>query len=112
MSRGGGGRRSRGTTRSARSWVKGAGEFGERAETLDGVSHVLLLQGQCDRATELKERPFAAHRRRGKRVEAAELARWLAFLRLSGIPTFNGVIRQPKYAAERPTDVDSAREAK
>ena len=32
------------------------------------------------RAIELKERAFAAYRRRGKRVEAAELARWLAFL--------------------------------
>ena len=46
-------------------------------------SQVLHFQGDYVGAIELKERAFAAYRRRGKRVEAAELARWLAFLHVS-----------------------------
>ena len=38
------------------------------------------FQGDHARAIDLKERAFAAYRRRGNRVEASELARWLAFL--------------------------------
>jgi DNA-binding CsgD family transcriptional regulator len=53
---------------------------GESAEALDGLSQAVHFQGDHLRAIELKERAFAAYRRRGKRVEAAELARWLAFL--------------------------------
>ena len=47
---------------------------------LDGLSQAVHFQGEHVRAIELKERAFAAYRHRGKRVEAAELARWLAFL--------------------------------
>jgi DNA-binding CsgD family transcriptional regulator len=67
----------------ARSWFEKAGELGESAEVLDGLSQSLHFQGDYDRAIELKERAFTAYRRRGKRVEAAELARWLAFLQVS-----------------------------
>jgi DNA-binding CsgD family transcriptional regulator len=52
----------------------------ESAEALDGLSQAVHYQGDHARAIELKERAFAAYRRRGRRVEAAELARWLAFL--------------------------------
>ncbi|HEX5782393.1 MAG TPA: response regulator transcription factor, partial [Solirubrobacteraceae bacterium] len=55
-------------------------KLGETAEALDGLSQAVHYQGDHARAIELKERAFAAYRRRGKRVEAAELARWLAFL--------------------------------
>jgi DNA-binding CsgD family transcriptional regulator len=55
-------------------------QAGETAEVLDGLSQAAQFQGDHVRAIELKERAFAAYRRRGKRVEAAELARWLAFL--------------------------------
>jgi DNA-binding CsgD family transcriptional regulator len=64
----------------ARSYFEKAGELGESAEVLDGLSQAVHFQGDHVRAIELKERAFAAYRRRGKRVEAAELARWLAFL--------------------------------
>jgi DNA-binding CsgD family transcriptional regulator len=47
---------------------------------LDGLSQVAHFQGEYDRAVELKERAFAAYRRGGKRVQAADMARWLAFL--------------------------------
>jgi DNA-binding CsgD family transcriptional regulator/uncharacterized protein HemY len=67
----------------ARSSFEQAGELGESAEALDGLSQALHFQGDYDRAIELKERAFTAYRRRGKRVEAAELARWLAFLQVS-----------------------------
>jgi DNA-binding CsgD family transcriptional regulator len=53
---------------------------GESAEVLDGLSQAVHFQGDHARAIELKERAFAAYRRRGQRVRAAELARWLAFL--------------------------------
>ena len=55
----------------------------ESAEALDGLSQALHFQREYDRAIELKERAFAAYRSGGKPVEAAELARWLAFLHVS-----------------------------
>ena len=67
----------------ARSCFENAREMGESAEILDGLSEALHFQGEYLQAVELKERAFAAYRRRGKRVEAAGLARWLAFLQVS-----------------------------
>ena len=64
----------------ARSCFERAAKLGDRAEVLDGLSQVLHFQGEYPRAIELKERAFALYRSRGKKVEAAELARWLAFL--------------------------------
>ena len=65
---------------TARACFEQAAEIEETAEVLDGLSHAVHFQGDHARAIELKERAFAAYRRRGKRVEPAELARWLAFL--------------------------------
>ena len=64
----------------ARSLFERARQLGETAEVLDGLSQAAHFQGQYERAIELKKRAFAAYRRRGKRAEASELARWLAFL--------------------------------
>lgn len=57
-----------------------AAELGETAEALDGLGRAAHYQGDCERAIRLKERAFAAYRRRGGGVPAAELACWLAFL--------------------------------
>jgi DNA-binding NarL/FixJ family response regulator len=65
---------------TARSCFERAAALEESAEALDGLGRALHYQGEHDRAIELKERAFAAYRRRGMPVEAAELARWLAFL--------------------------------
>ena len=67
----------------ARCCFEQAAELEESAEVLDGLSQVLHFQGDYVGAIELKERAFAAYRGCGKRVEAAELARWLAFLHVS-----------------------------
>jgi DNA-binding CsgD family transcriptional regulator len=64
----------------ARSCFEQAHELGESAEVLDGLSRALHFQGEYARAIELTERAFAAYRQTGKRVEAADRARWLAFL--------------------------------
>jgi DNA-binding NarL/FixJ family response regulator len=64
----------------AQSCFEEALALGESAEALDGLSDALHWQGEHARATELKERAFAAYRRRGARVEASAAARWLAFL--------------------------------
>ena len=64
----------------ARSCFEKAGELEASAEVLDGLSQAVHFEGDHLRAIDLKERAFAAYRRRGMRVEAAELARWLAFL--------------------------------
>jgi DNA-binding CsgD family transcriptional regulator len=64
----------------ARSCFEQARELGETAEVLDGLSQAAHFQGAHLEAIALKERAFAAYRRRGKRPEAAEAARWLAFL--------------------------------
>jgi DNA-binding CsgD family transcriptional regulator len=60
-----------------------AAAFGESAEVLDGLGEAMQFAGEHRRAIELKERAFAEYERRGLRAEAAELARWLAFLHVS-----------------------------
>ena len=67
----------------ARGFFDQAADFGESAEILDGLGEALQFAGEHARAIELKERAFAEYERRGLRAEAAELARWLAFLHLS-----------------------------
>src|SRR3954469_25287585 len=61
-----------------------AAELGETAEVLDGLSEAAHFQGSYERAIEPKERPFAAHRRRGPAVEAADAA--LAGLHARHVP--------------------------
>lgn len=65
---------------AARSCFERAGEFGETAETLDGLGRALHFQREYSRAIEVTERAFAAYRQAGMTVDAAERARWLAFL--------------------------------
>jgi DNA-binding CsgD family transcriptional regulator len=64
----------------ARSCFERASELGEAAETLDGLGRALHFQRDYARAIELTERAFAAYRQEGRRVDAADRARWLAFL--------------------------------
>lgn len=67
----------------ARAFFDQAAEFGETAEVLDGLAEALQFGGKHARAIEVKERAFTEYERRGLRAEAAELARWLAFLYVS-----------------------------
>jgi DNA-binding CsgD family transcriptional regulator len=67
----------------ARAIFEQAAESGESAEILDGLGEALQFGGEHARAIEVKERAFAEYERRGLRAEAAELARWLAFLYVS-----------------------------
>jgi DNA-binding CsgD family transcriptional regulator len=65
---------------AARFCFERAGELGETAETLDGLGRALHFQGDYPRAIEVTERAFAAYREEGLVVDAADRARWLAFL--------------------------------
>jgi DNA-binding NarL/FixJ family response regulator len=71
---------------AAADWQAARGVFeqalaeSETAEALDGLSQALHFQGEYDAATEVKERAFAAYRREGRPADAADTARWLAFL--------------------------------
>ena len=65
---------------AACSCFERAGEFRETAETLDGLGRALHFQREYPRAIEATERSFAAYRQEGMTVEAADRARWLAFL--------------------------------
>jgi DNA-binding CsgD family transcriptional regulator len=65
---------------AARDCFEQAAALGETAEVLDGLGEAMQFGGEQRRAIELKERAFAEYERRGLRAEAAELARWLAFL--------------------------------
>ena len=65
---------------TARSCFEQALERSESAEALDGLSQATHFLREYDRATELKERAFAAYRQEGEPVKAADTARWLAFL--------------------------------
>jgi DNA-binding NarL/FixJ family response regulator len=64
----------------ARSCFERARRLGETAEVLDGLGQVAHFQGMHRDAIELLERAFAAYSRRDMRAEAAEVARWVAFL--------------------------------
>src|SRR5262249_32640299 len=55
-------------------------EDAQHPEVLDGLGRALHFQGEYGRAIELTERAFAAYLSAGRRVEAADRARWLAFL--------------------------------
>jgi hypothetical protein len=59
----------------ARSCFEHARELGETAEVLDGLSQAAHFQGAHLEAIALKERAFAAYRRRGMPAQAAEVAR-------------------------------------
>jgi DNA-binding CsgD family transcriptional regulator len=52
----------------------------QRPEALDGLGRALHFQAEYARAIDLTERAFAAYLRAGRGVEAADRARWLAFL--------------------------------
>jgi DNA-binding NarL/FixJ family response regulator len=65
---------------SARSCFERARELDESAEVLDGLSRALHFQGEYATAIELTEQAFTAYREDGRDVEAADRARWLAFL--------------------------------
>lgn len=67
----------------ARTLFEQAAQLGESAEALDGLGDALQFGGEHKRAIEVKEQAFAEYERRGLRMEAAELARWLAFLYVS-----------------------------
>jgi DNA-binding CsgD family transcriptional regulator len=67
----------------ARDLFEQAVELGETAEILAGLGEALQFGGERARAIEVKERAFAEYERRGSPAEAAELARWLAFLHAS-----------------------------
>jgi DNA-binding NarL/FixJ family response regulator len=64
----------------ARSLFTQVCELGESAEALDGLSRALHFQGEYGAAIESTERAFAAYRQLNRVVEAADRARWLAFL--------------------------------
>ena len=64
----------------AQAAFEAAQELEPGPEALDGLSEVANFQGEYDRAIELKEQAFGLYRERGQRVEAADVARWLAFL--------------------------------
>ena len=57
-----------------------ASRLTDSAAALDGLSQALHFQGEYARSIACKERAFAEYRRLGKHAEAADLARWLAFL--------------------------------
>ena len=65
---------------AARSAFEEARAGGDTAEVLDGLGRALHFQADYDQAIELTERAFAGYRERGMVVEAADRARWLAFL--------------------------------
>jgi DNA-binding CsgD family transcriptional regulator len=69
--------------KGARAYFEQAAELGESAEVLDGLGEALQFGGEYGRAIEVKELAFAKYEQRGLRAEAAELARWLAFLYVS-----------------------------
>jgi DNA-binding CsgD family transcriptional regulator/putative sterol carrier protein len=65
---------------TARSCFERALDQAESGEGLDGLSQATHFLREYERATELKERAFAAYREEGNAVKAADTARWLAFL--------------------------------
>ncbi len=87
----------------ASGFFEQAAEFGETAEILDGLGEALQFGGEHARAIDVKERAFAEYERQGLRAEAAELARWLAFLHVSvhgNVPAANGWMARAESVLE------------
>ena len=87
----------------ARAVFGQAAELSETAEILDGLGEALQFGGEHARAIEVKERAFAEYQRRGLRAEAAEVARWLAFLHVSvhgNVAAANGWMARAESALE------------
>ena len=70
----------------ARLLFERARELEESAEVLDGLSRALHFEGDYPRAIECTELAFAAYCTEGRSADAADRARWLAFLQA----TING----------------------
>ena len=64
----------------SRSCLERALALDPSPEALDGLSEVANFEGDYERSIELKERAFAEFNARGQPVEAANVARWLAFM--------------------------------
>lgn len=64
----------------ARACFEEARELDGPPEALDGLSEVANFEGDYERAIALKEKAFAAYRRRDQRVAASHAARWLGFM--------------------------------
>ena len=65
---------------AARSSFERALAIDPSPEALDGISEVANFEGEYDQAIELKEQAFAEFRRRDQPADAADVARWLAFM--------------------------------
>ena len=65
---------------AARAVFEGALAERETGEALDGLSQALHFQRDYDAAINVKERAFAAYRSERRPADAADTARWLAFL--------------------------------
>ena len=71
---------------TARTRFEEARELAESAEALDGLGRALHFEGDYLQAIELTERAFAGYCAEGRSADAADRARWLAFLQA----TING----------------------
>ena len=65
---------------AARAVFEAALAEAETGEALDGLSQALHFQREYEAAIGVKERAFAAYRSEGRLADAADTARWLAFL--------------------------------
>jgi DNA-binding CsgD family transcriptional regulator len=65
---------------AAKSSFERAQEVEPSPEALDGLGEVANFQGEYERSIELKEEAFREFRKRDRPAEAADVARWLAFM--------------------------------
>lgn len=77
---------------TARACFERALEHGEPPEALGGLSKVAMIDGEYERAIELKERAFDAFRDAGRVAEACDMAMWLAFLYASRHANFSAAL--------------------
>ncbi len=68
---------------AARSAFERAQALEPSPEALDGLSEVANFEGDYELAIELKEAAFAEFRRRQQPADAADVARWLAFMHVT-----------------------------
>ena len=66
--------------KTARTQFERARQLAESAEVLDGLGRALHFEGDYPKGIEFAERAFAGYRAEGRSADAADRARWLAFL--------------------------------
>jgi tetratricopeptide (TPR) repeat protein len=84
---------------TARGCLERALEAGESPEALNALSQVAMIEGEYERAIELKERAFDLYKAAGQSSGASDSASWLTFMYATYYGNFSAALGWKERAA-------------